>query len=139
MTMEDAILKLAYQFQENINEYTNIYKSRYMNEINIIRIASQTLQSNSVKYNMQISGNATVVFDQMNDYTSKIIMLMKEAADEENLEPETPVTTEEKPKDKKEFSIIHIVILIIGTILIAVALTLLFIKPIISAAITDKD
>lgn len=136
LTMEEAISKLAYQFQENINDYLYLYKTKYQQEIRIMKVASSTVQSNAIYIDSaKLSNNANLILEQSNNHVESIIVKMQNAADEDESSPALVAT---KP-EKTEMSIIFIIMIIIGVILIASALILVFIKPVVSAAVSDKS
>lgn len=140
ITLDEAISKLAYEFQENINNYTYLYISKYNNEITNIHIAVSTLQTNYVNASISASSDAQVIIDQSNEMEKNITLLLKEAAGEdivEEDESENEETTVVK-EDKKEIDIVFIVLVVIGTLLIVAILAMIIVRPTFSAVVSSN-
>lgn len=142
ITLNEAISKLAYEFQENINNYTYLYISKYQVEITNIHIAVSTLQTNYINASISASGNAQIIINQSNEMEKKITLLLKKAAGEdivEEIEEETEEEEDEVKEEKKEIDIVFIVFIVIGVLLIIAILAMIIVRPTFSAVISSNS
>lgn len=141
ITLDEAISKLAYEFQENINNYTYLYISKYKVEITNIHVAVSTLQTNYINASISASGDAQIIINQSNEMEKNIILLLKEAGGENEVEEieEEMEEEEEVKEEKKDIDIVFIVLMIIGILLIIAILAMIIVRPTFSAVINSNS
>ena len=129
MSLDEAINKLTTNFIDNINDYEYLYRNNYEKEINRLKKISQTLQSNDVKANFNISNNGEVIIKQSSETVERLAELTEE---EEHVEE--PIV---KPVENKT-NIWFVVLMIVGICLILCTLLLIFVKPSIDVIVKSN-